>query len=575
MDKILKITIIAFAWAFSLGRLTSTDIGVGVAEVALFAAFFALLAMDGRLFDRAVKPGRGALIFGCFTSLILTVGDLIYKGHYLTGLAKHPVFYVVFFAALAHFAGTCGLYLAERLVSWAKDNSDALNGIKLTRVHAVIFVAITLILYTVCFLTYMPGTMAYDYGPAYYEATGVSTFSNHHPVLYTLTWKVFTTIADITGHKFLANILYSLVQIIVVTAVSLYILHWMYRRGVPSAVVVAAGLFFALLPTFQLFSFAPTKDIYFGCALVFFGTGIVDAVNGDKGMVRTFVGGLLSCFLRNNMVYVLIVFVIIFFIMRFANGRKIALMILPIIAAGLILPGVVYPAIGIRDTESAEYISVPLQQISALYSHDGYYSEEEKAQIREFIPQVEDYNYRFADPVKQTFNNDLYATNSGDFWKLYLSGLKKNPHIYLSAFLDMNVPLWYPGSEANDPYAGVRYIEAPRYEGAEDLYTHGLFDMIRPFYDSLTDGTSFMFELPLLRNYMSLSFPFWSLFAAIVLAAVRRRKDLSLIPIILMLLIGTYLLGPVSNYRYMYPIYLAFPAYFGVAVFGGETRRNG
>ncbi len=266
------------------------------------------------------------------------------------------------------------------------------------------------------------------------------------------------------------------------------------------------------------------------------------------------------------MVYALIVFVLIFCIMGFKERRKMLVLTLPVIALSFIMTNLIYPRIGVRYTESAEYLSVPLQQISALYNHEGYYSEEEMAQIREFIPEVEDYNYRFADPVKQTFNNDLYATNSADFWKLYLTGFKKNPHIYLCAFLDLNIPLWYPGSEGNDPYTGIKYIEAPRYEGAEELYTHGIFDRIRPFYERIIDGSAFIYELPLMKNYLSLSFPFWSLFITIVLAAVRKKKEYALTPILLMLLIGTYLLGPVSNFRYMFPVYLAFPMYFGTVL---------
>ena len=51
------------------------------------------------------------------------------------------------------------------------------------------------------------------------------------------------------------------------------------------------------------------------------------------------------------------------------------------------------------------------------------------------------------------------------------------------------------------------------------------------------------------------------------------KKYETVIPIALLLLEATYMLGPVSNYRYMFPMYIMFPVYFCMAVRKGDDSQ--
>ena len=44
------------------------------------------------------------------------------------------------------------------------------------------------------------------------------------------------------------------------------------------------------------------------------------------------------------------------------------------------------------------------------------------------------------------------------------------------------------------------------------------------------------------------------------------KKYETVIPVVLLLLEATYMLGPVSNYRYLYPMYIMLPVYFSMTV---------
>ena len=242
----------------------------------------------------------------------------------------------------------------------------------------------------------------------------------------------------------------------------------------------------------------------------------------------------------------------------------------------LITPVFLYPALNIKYTDTAEFLSIPIQQISALYVHDqSFFSEEEKEKIKEYIPGVEEYNYRFADPVKNSMHNSFYNKNKATFWQLYLKGLKHDPHIYLCAALDTNVQLWYPASTANDEFAQRAYVEIGLYptDEAEAYYTHGIFEKIRPFYKKAATLNNTLSTLPLIRNYLSLSFPFFSLAFCLIIMIRMGKKYETVIPIALLLLEATYMLGPVSNYRYMFPMYIMFPVYFCMAVRKGDDSQ--
>jgi len=69
-------------------------------------------------------------------------------------------------------------------------------------------------------------------------------------------------------------------------------------------------------------------------------------------------------------------------------------------------------------------------------------------------------------------------------------------------------------------------------------------------------------RIPVCYLYFSLSFPALSLSVGAYLAILNRRKAALYLYLILGLFLATYLLGPVSNFRYIYVFYLAFPVYF-------------
>ena len=75
-------------------------------------------------------------------------------------------------------------------------------------------------------------------------------------------------------------------------------------------------------------------------------------------------------------------------------------------------------------------------------------------------------------------------------------------------------------------------------------------------------------QLPGIRYFYSLAFPFMSLVVCVYLIIKNRRADCVLAFTALIGLFLTFLLGPVSNFRYIYIYYVALPLYFCYAAHG-------
>ena len=55
---------------------------------------------------------------------------------------------------------------------------------------------------------------------------------------------------------------------------------------------------------------------------------------------------------------------------------------------------------------------------------------------------------------------------------------------------------------------------------------------------------------------------------------IRRGKYETVIPVALLILEATYLLGPVTNYRYLHPMYIMVPVYFAMAIKNNDDSQD-
>ncbi|MBP5553284.1 MAG: hypothetical protein J6X94_00270 [Lachnospiraceae bacterium] len=492
---------------------------------------------------------------------IITVGRSVYNYNSVSGLLKAPkenaaVFLFLFFPILLILA-LCGkaIYKNEEKEVFSNDEIPGIY-----KAFPVISFILTAASSALALLSYFPGILGYDSEWQTLQAFGILPLSNHHPVLHTLIWNFFVALEWWGVPHPYGLVIYCIFQILIVSLVCAFVVRCEIREGCRWFLPVITILFYALYPAFGVFSVQMTKDVLFGSAVILLILNLLKAGRGEKANpFLIFLFTVLSSLLRNNFLPAGCVLVIVLFFMRKDKMmRKALIESLAGVIVSLSVMAFVYPACGVERSESHESLSVPINQIAAVYVHR--YSEltlPEKFIIEGYMS-AGAYNPRLADTVKFSFNDELYDSDRSAFWDLYLHLLRKYPHEFIDAFLTQNVQLWYPGASVTDRYSAREYIETDNVLVYE--YTVSCTPVIpemKGFYDMIIEEIEqgrAVSGLP-----FSLSIPFIVLMVALYMSVKARHKGFTAAVLLSGALWATYLLGPVSAFRYMYPFFMLVP----------------
>ncbi len=265
---------------------------------------------------------------------------------------------------------------------------------------------------------------------------------------------------------------------------------------------------------------------------------------------------------------------IILLFLRKKNGmKKVILAVLGGVIIAVAVMKIVYPMSGVEKTESHEMLSVPINQISAV-SVKRYYelSIAERFLIESYMEPGR-YNPRLADSVKYTFNDELYDSDNSAFWDLYMYLGREYPGDFIDAFLTQNIQLWYPGARVTDRYSARSYIETDNVSVPVYMITYSpMLPEARGFYDMVFEeieqsGTAA--GLP-----FSLSIPFYVIVLGFYIAIKAKRPGYTAGVFLAFFLWGTYLLGPVAAFRYMYPFFLLIPVFLTPVFAWGNDKTS-
>ncbi len=513
-----------------------------------------------------MKPGLYSIVYSFAGAILFITGKIIYETNRLESFLERPGHYMLGFiiawavilAVLLLLGLLTGLLSGEPEIERSEQKSRGLSRKALWGL-----MLITAAVYGICYLAYFPGIFAYDIKGQVDQAVGISPYCNYQPVLHTLLWKGMTYLESIIGVHPAGLMIYCILQMAVTIAVCGYMLAWMGKKGVHKGIVLLSWGYVTFMPTLQIFSIITTKDVYFADALILLVTMLYDTGREEAFSRRRLSGavlaGVAACLLRNNMIYAVAFSFLVCLAMR--AGRRMLFPLGGIMAGAFLILHILYPAFGVEPVMPREALSVPMQQMSNVFiDAPETFTEEEMELFMEYVPWAGNYNPRFADVVKSGFVDANYKERTKAFWKLWFDIGKKAPMHYINAFLTLNVPLWYPAAEPIDPYSNREYIESKMLEKDEyKVEWAGFFPGIHAYYESVAECRSPGMELFFMKPLFSLSFPFVSMYLGLYLILRDRRKEYIWIYMIYAGVFLTYLLGPVSNYRYIYPFCMAAP----------------
>ena len=550
-----------------------------VLPLVLCALSFFLLFLFGSRVHNAVLSLPQEYALALFLSASTALGVFLDRSVSFENMGFPDVLKWIFCAAVLALPVQKGIrLLCGALAAWARKEqapADPERGPspgrflrRLTQRPAACFLfslGMILVCWLPVWLAYYPGLWNYDPWQAEQVLTGV--YSKHHPLLHTLLLGNCYRLALRQGNPNLAPILYSAIQGGVCALVYALACSLIRQRTKSTLFYLLTLLFFALFPVHPVLAMSTTKDTLFSAmillAVLIFLSLEPSGVRRQKFLAAAEIPVLaLIVLLRNNAVYCFLLLILLcLFKIRQKHWRR----ILAVLAAGTLLGTVADRGLGRLLNASpslmAEMCSVPSQMAGRVKDRVEDLDPETSAFLEEFYSQDElSYSPSLADGTKcclaLSSRQDLIRYAEGSF-RLFL----KYPAVCVDSLLYTTEGLWnlldvshtrIYGTENRQGYLATDI--KPGYQITPDSRLPAL----ARFLETLLTDNAFL-RVPVLRFLFAPAFYVDLLLLSFLVLLRGRRRSFLLVPLFLIFLVLTIVLGPGILPRYVYPLMVCAP----------------
>lgn len=453
----------------------------------------------------------------------------------------------------------------------------------------LILLFVTGILYLITFLAVYPGVYSYDASVQVLQFFGDQPVTDHHPLLHTFFLCGSLKLGNLLFGSYQAGLaLHSILQAAIIGTVFSYVIYRMMREKRPLLLVLLSYLFLVVNPYIRIFVFVTTKDVLFGAAFLLTFLFTLDLIRDREGFfknpviqIRFLIASLLMCFLRNQGIYVFLIFGLFYGIYLLKTKRNLLkrwlILFISVTGCYYIVTGPLYTLAGVQAGDGREMLSVPMQQLARAYEEvPERLTDEEMEYITTLIPPeyLEQYVSVNADPVKSGFQTDVMKEDPGKFIKTWFSIGRKAPLVYADSFFLGNWGYWYP----EESQYWIDYII---FDGAFMEAEYNVLNIHResrlPSYEghlrNLALTPAFQ-DVPVLSVILNQAFPFWCLLIT-ASALIYFKKYRALLPLILpFAYFLTLLLGPVTSVRYVLPLMFCVPELFCLILDSPHSQKE-
>jgi len=276
----------------------------------------------------------------------------------------------------------------------------------------------------------------------------------------------------------------------------------------------------------------------------------------------------LMMLLRNNGLYAFVL--ALPFAVIAAKGRRVRTALLLAVCVGVYFAGntLLVSAVEAGPGSYVEMLSIPLQQV-ARAAGQGNVSDADRALLGDlFTSDVRElYVPMCADNVKWNLDEDVLTEGLTDYAALWLRAGKDNPRLYLEAFLEQNLPYYYPGAKMQyNIVLGLLPMDMYTLEEAPVL------PQLRPFYEAY-DASLTVFGVPVTELFSDNAFMVWVALLLLGLAMYRRQRGMVIAGLFLLAIWVSCLVGPIAAMRYMLGLFYAVPV-LAAGVFGKDVSKQ-
>ena len=448
------------------------------------------------------------------------------------------------------------------------------------------------------FLAYYPAIMSYDFHRQSQEASlGYIWFNDHHPLVQTFLIRMFFLLGETIGSYEVGMAIFSALQMLILAAVLAYSCNVIGRISGKVWPVVAVAVIYGLLTIHPVLAMSMTKDILFTAfflllilliwerrRLVVRLQGQEVAVTDKRKRISLFfailITGILTLILRNNAIYAFAVFAIFYILIASGERLRIALLCVAIIVGGIGCKTGIREAMGAGSGSSAEMFSVIMQQFARTgqKQYDNL-TPEEWSTINRYVDSEfwGDYNPVIADSVKICVTAYCYDAWEEDFPRMLKDWMNIGlhyPNEYIDAFLALTSGYWFLDDVSHaevlgygdDTNLGLLYtFNASVSDVFEGVESRSFLPGLLTAYQKIVNGNSY-YGWPVLSLLFKPAFYCWLMLLAIVSFLYKKEPKKQLLPLLPLLYLLTLFLGPVVNFRYIYPITVVVPVLLAEAL---------
>lgn len=422
------------------------------------------------------------------------------------------------------------------------------------------------------FLAYYPSVFAYDAEGQLYQVLA-GDYSTHHPLLHTLFLGAFFRLGIALGSCSAGMAVHSVVQMALMAGAFGWALSFLYQRRVPGWVRVLLFLFFSFFPANPVLAMSTTKDVLFAAFVLLYTLCLYrmacgrDVRQGGKAQAVYIVAGVLMLLFRNNAVYAFIVSVPIVYAGLAERKRMYLRMTLLVFALFGICAFSLKAVTHAQSGSPREMLSVPLQQMA----RTRVKAEEEidpslRQELEKYIPSewvFAAYNPHLADPVK---NRAVIHDDPAGLIKTWIRLGLQHPAIYIDAFLDNSLGLWYLWDTSHAQVYGIGTESGFGYLSTDnrtmpagfEVEEHSLLPGLRVFMERIVSDNAYG-RIPVVRLLFAPALYWWLLYLCLVTALYRKRYREILPVVFLVAYCLTLLLSPTVLVRYIYPLLVTIP----------------
>ena len=429
-------------------------------------------------------------------------------------------------------------------------------------------------------MAYYPIVMSYDFHRQVNEAyKGWIWFNSYQPLIHTWLIWLFLQIGGALGSNELGMGLFTLFQMLIVSAAMAYACSVIYRIVKRKWVVVLTVLFYGILPFCSVSVMVGTKDAIFSALFLTF--VILSAERclycGKRRWIMEIpmvVTAVLMMMFRYNALYAVAAFGVLSLI--FAKGReklRIFLLCAIMTVGGKAAQEGIQHGLGTQIRGSAvEKYSLLIQQFARV----GYYHAEDMAP--EIYKLVDKYVTEESWPKYMPALADASRSTGVDFaavWEVDMGQVFRDwfkvgleyPNEYIDAFLCVTEGFWFPDDRTwcemqgwgNGDRHGAIFTNnssaSDTYEGIQHL---SKFPWLEERLEDIVSNNAF-YHWPVISVLFKSSTYTLGLLLITVALLYRKQKKQAFICLFPLTYFGTMLLGPTVQFRYVVPLMITLP----------------